>query len=190
MFTYVKESNVYWFSINGANGSLAEYNLIGVLMGLAVYNGEILDIHFPPCVYKKLSVVDNECESKRDNIGVLSTLSLYDLSLVMPSLASGLQQLLDYEGDVREDFMLKFVASYTEFDVVHTVPLKDDGENIDLTNENKHEYVNLYIDFLLNKSIYNQFKAFYHGFHNVCHSNAMIVSSNLSPSATLGPYLI
>jgi E3 ubiquitin-protein ligase HECTD2 len=94
----------------------------------------------------------------------------------MPCLAASLQQLLDYEGDVREDFMLTFVASYADqFDVVRTVDLKPDGAHIELTNENRREYVDLYIDFLLNRSIYKQFKAFYTGFHSVCASNAMIV---------------
>ena len=38
------------------------------------------------------------------------------------------------------------------------------------------EYVDLYVDYILNKSIYRQFAAFYHGFHSVCASNALIVS--------------
>lgn len=38
------------------------------------------------------------------------------------------------------------------------------------------EYVQLYVDFLLNKSIYKQFAAFYHGFHSVCASDALMVS--------------
>ena len=38
------------------------------------------------------------------------------------------------------------------------------------------EYVNIYVDYLLNKAIYRQFQAFYHGFHSVCASNALIVS--------------
>jgi len=33
MFTYIKESNVHWFTTTVAHGMLAEYNLIGVLMG-------------------------------------------------------------------------------------------------------------------------------------------------------------
>ena len=81
----------------------------------------------------------------------------------MPDLASSLQNLLDYEGDVKEDFMMKFEVSVTEFDVVKSVALKENGQNIDLTNENRKEYVDLYVDFLLNKSIYEQFKAFYFG---------------------------
>lgn len=37
------------------------------------------------------------------------------------------------------------------------------------------EYVQLYVDFLLNKSIYKQFAAFYYGFHSVCASYALLV---------------
>ena len=31
-----------------------EFQLVGVVLGLAIYNGVILDVHFPPVVYKKL----------------------------------------------------------------------------------------------------------------------------------------
>lgn len=150
-------------------------------MGLAVYNGEILDIHFPPCVYKKLAsqpIVSppGEKNTQEQSVGVLPSLSIFDLKYIMPDLASSLQNLLDYEGNVQQDFMMKFEVSFTEFDVVKSVPLKENGHNIDLTNENRKEYVDLYVDYLLNKSIYEQFKAFYEGFHSVCASNAMIVS--------------
>lgn len=37
------------------------------------------------------------------------------------------------------------------------------------------EYVGLYVKYILNKSIYRQFAAFYHGFHSVCASNALIM---------------
>ena len=204
MFTYIKESNVFWFSSLPSNSTtkadesqlrnqLAEYHLVGVLMGLAVYNGEILDIHLPPCVYKKLAVLDHKTYqmlsqqkynnkeaagmASLDNIGVCESLNLYDLRQVMPCLASSLQDLLDYEGDVRGDFMISFLASYTDqFDVVHTVELKPNGSQIELTNENRNEYVELYVDFLLNRSVYRQFRSFYLGFHSVCASNAIIVS--------------
>ena len=39
------------------------------------------------------------------------------------------------------------------------------------------EYVQKYVEYLLNGAIYRQFEAFYHGFHSVCASNALIVSS-------------
>ena len=75
-------------------------------------------------------------------MGVVPTLSLFDLKYIMPGLAASLENLLEYEGDVKEDFMMNFEVSYTEFDVVKSVPLKENGKNIDLTNENRKEYVN------------------------------------------------
>jgi E3 ubiquitin-protein ligase HECTD2 len=143
-----------------------------------VYNGEILDLRFPPVVFKKLlsSDIIPALNDPTTSVGVIPSLSLYDLKYIMPDLASSLQYLLDYEGDVKEDFLMKFEVSVTEFDVVKSVPLKENGQNIDLTNENRKEYVDLYVDFLLNKSIYQQFKAFYFGFHSVCASNAVIVT--------------
>lgn len=57
-----------------------------------------------------------------------------------------------------------------------TYKLKDGGENISVTTENRKEYVQLYLDWILNAAIYEQFRAFYLGFHSVCASNALIVS--------------
>jgi E3 ubiquitin-protein ligase HECTD2 len=53
MFVFYESSGVYWF--NGAStDNIREYNLVGILMGLAVYNAIILDIRFPLVCYKKL----------------------------------------------------------------------------------------------------------------------------------------
>jgi E3 ubiquitin-protein ligase HECTD2 len=130
-------------------------------------------------VFKKLlsSEIAPSILDSNASIGVVPSLTLYDLKYIMPDLASSLQYLLDYEGDVKEDFLMKFEVSITEFDLVKSVPLKENGQNIDLTNENRKEYVDLYVDFLLNKSVYEQFKAFYFGFHSVCASNTVIVNS-------------
>ncbi len=157
-------------------------------MGLAVYNGEILDIRFPPCVYKKLAAASLVKSSDAETFGVLSSLSLYDLKFIQPDLANSLQNILDYEGDLKEDLMMKFEISYTEFDVVKSIPLKKDGEKIDLTNENRKEYVDFYVDYLLNKSVYEQFKAFYLGFHSVCASNAILVGFSKPPFSFLNDF--
>lgn len=53
------------------------------------------------------------------------------------------------------------------FDEIQVHPLKENGENIPVTFENKAEYVDLYVDFLLNKSVENQFNAFNQGFQKV-----------------------
>ena len=45
--------------------------------------------------------------------------------------------------------------------------LKDNGEDVTVTNENKTEFVQLYADYLLNTSIARQFDALSRGFHKV-----------------------
>ena len=45
--------------------------------------------------------------------------------------------------------------------------LKDNGEDVAVTNENKTEFVQLYADYLLNTSIARQFDALSRGFHKV-----------------------
>lgn len=53
MFTFDQESKTGWFnSMSFENES--QYTLIGLIIGLAIYNNIILDVHFPMVVYKKL----------------------------------------------------------------------------------------------------------------------------------------
>merc|ERR1712098_196519 len=50
---------------------------------------------------------------------------------------------------------------------------KQGGEAINVTNENRQEYVDLYVEYLLNNSIAKQFDSFKHGFHLVCDGRAL-----------------
>ena len=52
MFLHDSETNTVWFS--QVQGNDREYFLVGLVLGLAIYNGVILDVHFPLVVYKKL----------------------------------------------------------------------------------------------------------------------------------------
>ena len=53
MFKYNEQTRTFWF--NHLSLELeSEYRLVGSVLGLAIYNGVILDLHFPPVVYKKL----------------------------------------------------------------------------------------------------------------------------------------
>lgn len=173
-------------------------------MGLAVYNSIILDLHFPSICYKKLlsppvvPSVDNSC------VGVVRQPTIDDLAEIMPvskilnfkikllilglfkrppkfflsqEVAKGLKDLLSYEGNIEEDMCMNFQVSLDEYGEVKTYKLKENGENIPVTNENRSYYVELYLNWILNASIYEQFRAFYLGFHSVCASNALIVSS-------------
>lgn len=52
MFILNEETQCYW--MNHTSTDTREFQLIGILLGLAIYNGVILDIHFPFVMYKKL----------------------------------------------------------------------------------------------------------------------------------------
>uniref|UniRef100_A0A0L8FP38 HECT-type E3 ubiquitin transferase n=1 Tax=Octopus bimaculoides TaxID=37653 RepID=A0A0L8FP38_OCTBM len=133
------------------------------------------DIRFPPCCYHKLlSPAVVPYMNDKATVGV-APLTLSDLKLVQHDLSKGLQELLDYEGNVEEDFGLTFQISHTELGCLKTYSLKPNGENIPVTNSNRHSYVQLYVDWILNKSVYKVFKEFYFGFHSVCASNALIM---------------
>jgi ubiquitin-protein ligase E3 A len=124
------------------------YELTGVLVGLALYNSVLLDVHFPMAVYRKL-------------LGY--PLGLEDM--VDPELKRGFRQLLDYDGDDIEDiFCLSFVVTWTDgLGKERKVDLKPGGSNIPVTSDNKEEYVRLYVTWLLVDSIYPQWESFERG---------------------------
>ncbi|XP_068597078.1 probable E3 ubiquitin-protein ligase HECTD2 [Brachionichthys hirsutus] len=173
MFTYMKDSRCHWFS-SWKCDNYSEFQLVGTLMGLAVYNSIALDIHFPLCCYRKLLTPPTVPCDQNAIVG-MATATLDDLQQAMPELAQGLGQLLSYEGNVEEDFYLTFQVFQEEVGVVRSYNLKPGGDRISVTRQNRKEYVQLYVDFLLNKSVCKQFAAFYHGFHGVCASDALML---------------
>lgn len=56
MFISDDDSRLCWFKPDPTDDHIAisEYKLVGMLLGLAVYNSVILDVHFPLALYKKL----------------------------------------------------------------------------------------------------------------------------------------
>ncbi|XP_014676570.1 PREDICTED: ubiquitin-protein ligase E3A-like [Priapulus caudatus] len=153
MFTCDPDTHMVWFNPTSFETD-RQFTLIGIVLGLAIYNNVILDVHFPMVVYRKL-------------MGKLGTFD--DLKDSHPTLARSLQELLDYEGDDVEDvFMQTFRVSYTDvFGANLTQHLKPDGDKIPVTKDNRQEFVELYADFLLNKMAARQFRAFKTGFQMV-----------------------
>ena len=71
------------------------------------------------------------------NVGVAKSLSLDDLAEIMPDVASSLQNILEYEGDVETDMYMTFQISVGEYGKIKTVDLKPNGEDIPVTNDNR-----------------------------------------------------
>lgn len=53
MFTFDSDTQKCWFNVVSFEND-SQYTLIGLILGLAIYNSVILDVHFPMVVYKKL----------------------------------------------------------------------------------------------------------------------------------------
>ena len=68
---------------------LDEYELAGLLVGLAVYNSVVLEVRLPVVAYKKLLVHNGDSFEP----------SLSDLAELDADLAKGLRQLLAFDGD-------------------------------------------------------------------------------------------
>jgi len=66
----------------------------------------------------------------------------------------GLEELLSYEGNVEEDLDLTFQTSHNDLGIIKTVPLKSGGEKLPVTNTNRLDYVQSFLNYKLNKAVY------------------------------------
>ena len=60
------------------------------------------------------------------------------------------------EASVEDVFCQNFTAGVPGIGETLTVPLKDDGEDIMVTEDNRREFVDLYVDYYLNTAIHKQ----------------------------------
>lgn len=160
MFTYIEESQTIWFNDLSFEES-PMFLLIGVICGLAIYNSTIIDLRFPPVLYKKLL-------GRKPNLD--------DFRGFKPAVAKNLEYLLEYdqaEGDLAETFGLNFQVVREKYGALEYIDLIPDGGKTPVNLENRVQYVDVYIDYYLNKSVEKQFEAFAQGFHRVCGGKVM-----------------
>ncbi|XP_050097648.1 probable E3 ubiquitin-protein ligase HERC4 isoform X1 [Anopheles aquasalis] len=159
MFKSFDESRTIWFTEDYFEGDAGMFALIGILCGLAIYNFTIIALPFPLALYKKL-------------LG--EEVDMSDLRELMPTVARSMQSLLDYgEPDLADVFQLTFSTTRDYFGELQTIPLKPGGEDLRVTQENKQEFVQLYIDYVFNKSVEKSYRQFHTGFMRVCGGRVM-----------------
>lgn len=156
MFERVEESRNFWFNKNSFEANL-QFELFGIVLGLAIYNQVILDVKFPRALYKKLMG------------GSKVELGLSDLMDFQPSLAQGLINMLEFrpEPDMKfEDVFgpLRFVAQYECYGSMVEAELQDGGKEMEVTFENREEYIQKYCDWIFTNGVQAQYKAFRKGF--------------------------
>ena len=156
MFSYNKKTRLYWFNHYTFEPKI-KYELIGIIFGLAIYNNTILDVKLPITVYKKLLGLKPDLE---------------DMKQCDPELYHTLSYLKkNNDENLKEELDTNFTVIDDKFGEKLVIPLKENGENIMIDNKNKDEYVDLYIDWYFNKSIYEYFNSFEKGFYRVFNRN-------------------
>ncbi|XP_034658937.1 ubiquitin-protein ligase E3A isoform X2 [Drosophila subobscura] len=153
MFVQQEETNNMWFNATPFENG-AQFTLIGIIIGLAIYNNVILAVNFPMVVYRKL-------------LGYRGTFC--DLRDYSPTLYTSLKSMLDFEGqNMEEAFDQTFKISYSNvFGEMVEHELVPHGQEVLVGQHNKQLFVDLYADFLLNKNIQQQFNSFRKGFEMV-----------------------
>ena len=154
-----------------------EYRLVGVLLGLAVYNDVLLDIHLPKVMYQKLLRQEE--------------FKLSDVSSLDPLLCEGLQMLLNFSPPelVEEVFCRTFEVEWEEYGAVRKNELIPQGGTIPVTSENRVMYVQLLVKWMLVDSVHQQFEHLYLGFSRVInHEWTLIFSGGKLTQFTLFEY--
>ena len=151
----LREANTIWFQEGAGDPkfhygvALDEFKRLGVLIGLAMYNGvKSLPLDFPPMFYKKL---------------VGEPLELDDMMAFDPDLWRGWKMLMDCEVDD-----LTFEYTYQIAGIIHTHVLEySNGEPKTVTKENRQQYIQQLFDAVSDKLVAHSFNALQTGLESI-----------------------
>lgn len=153
LFEYSAHDN-YTLQINPNSGVNPEhlnyFKFIGRVVGLGIFHRRFLDAYFIVSFYKMI---------------LKKKISLPDLESVDAGLHRGLSWMLDNDiTDVIED---TFSITEEHFGEMVTVDLKENGRDIDVTQDNKKDYVDLVTTYRISQRVSEQFEAFMSGFNEL-----------------------
>ncbi|KAG1585007.1 hypothetical protein G6F48_007537 [Rhizopus delemar] len=153
LFEYSAHDN-YTLQINPHSGINPEhlnyFRFIGRVVGLSVFHRRYLDAFFIVSFYKMVL-----------NKKVL----VADMESVDAEYHRSLMWILD--NDITDVLDLTFSTDDDRFGEVVTVDLVPNGQNIEVTEENKKEYVSLITEWRIHRRVEGQFKAFKEGFNQL-----------------------
>ncbi|KAK2742494.1 putative E3 ubiquitin-protein ligase [Myotisia sp. PD_48] len=173
LFLYDEDSQSCYFNPHCFESS-EQFFLVGVVLGLAIYNSTILDVALPPFAFRKLlASAPSSTSPSLSSPAQPFRPTLGDLAEYRPALAKGLRQLLEHDGNVEETFCYDFMVQVERYGEQIQVPLCHGGESRPVTNANRREFVDLYVKYLLDNSVSRQFEPFKRGFYTVCGGNAL-----------------
>lgn len=202
MFTVDEETGMTWFQPASLE-PLWKFEMVGVLLSLAIYNGITLPVTFPVALYDY--VLSGEYNSE-------------DMDAVdfivdgWPTLARSFREFLDYPGEVADVFMRDYTFSFSVFEQnidvdmlafrdrtwpdpasaserswpsaempprqgLHDASWRRPGDvrtnPPTVTNEDREQYVCDYVEWLTHRSVERQLEAFTSGFHTCLHRTSL-----------------
>lgn len=153
LFEYSSHDN-YTLQINPNSGINPEhlnyFKFIGRVVGLGVFHRRFLDAFFVGALYKMM---------------LRKKVVLQDMEGVDAEFYRSLKWICD--NDITDILDLTFSAEDERFGEIVEVDLKPGGAKIEVTEENKHEYVELISEWKISKRVEEQFKAFIDGFNEL-----------------------
>lgn len=153
LFEYSSHDN-YTLQINPNSGINPEhlnyFKFIGRVVGLGVFHRRFLDAFFVGALYKMM---------------LHKKVVLQDMEGVDAEFYRSLQWIID--NDITDVLDLTFSTEDDQFGQIVEVDLKPDGRDIEVTEENKREYVELICEWKIYRRIEEQFKAFIDGFNEL-----------------------
>ncbi|KAI9875960.1 MAG: hypothetical protein M1830_007675 [Pleopsidium flavum] len=153
LFEYSAHDN-YTLQINPHSGindeHLNYFKFIGRVVGLAIFHRRFLDAFFIGAFYKMI---------------LRKRVSLADMEGVDADFHRNLTWTLD--NDIDGVLELTFSTDDERFGETVTIDLKPNGRNIEVTNENKKEYIDLITEWRIQKRVEEQFTAFVTGFNEL-----------------------
>uniref|UniRef100_A0A8D3CMJ0 E3 ubiquitin-protein ligase n=1 Tax=Scophthalmus maximus TaxID=52904 RepID=A0A8D3CMJ0_SCOMX len=154
LFEYAGKDN-YCLQINPASyinpDHLKYFKFIGRFIAMALFHGKFIDTGFSLPFYKRI---------------LNKPLALKDLESIDPEFYNSLIWIKD--NNIEECSLEMFFSVDKEIlGEVTTHELKPDGGNVQVTEENKEEYIRLVAEWRLSRGVEEQTQAFFEGFNEV-----------------------
>ncbi|KAI9033013.1 hypothetical protein DFJ74DRAFT_627859 [Hyaloraphidium curvatum] len=134
------------FAVHGPE-ALRHFEFLGKMVGKAVYERILVELPFAQFFLRKM--LKRPC-------------SIGDLSSLDPELSKNLVEIKNYRGDF-SDLGLTFSVTDNALGQPRTVDLIPNGRNVEVTAENRLQFVYLWANYRLNVSIRAQCEAFLRG---------------------------
>ncbi|KAJ2701346.1 hypothetical protein H4218_001506 [Coemansia sp. IMI 209128] len=165
LFVYADDHNKRYLWPNAASPhSLADFEAVGALLGMAFTNGILIDsttAPLAPLLVSQLAFSHCPLNTAKMPLGDLMAF----VAASFTELTAGLQLLLDWDesaqGSVEDVFCRAFEISAAG---VGTVSLIPNGENVSVTGANRQHYVRRYLEFIAFEHVRAQISAVRRGF--------------------------